>query len=231
MDQRSTGCLVPKCLTHDITINLGSDKDIIDTFKELERSHWDYLDNYRDRDRRRYPTMTIHQFCLKVLQSNGIYNVDKTDIQNYVRVYNRYKKRVPTAGVILYHCEENNVYFVIVRMRFSSVWSMPKGKKETHEDLIHTAKREFLEETGIDLEDLIRSETPHRSVNKTCFYLIESDDMNVKFDGYNIKEIEEVKWVSATSVIRNIDSYSKQTIAVARYLIEKSIDNDAQSLS
>jgi 8-oxo-dGTP pyrophosphatase MutT (NUDIX family) len=153
--------------------------------------------------------------------------VDKEEMQNYIRVYNRHKKRTPTAGVILCHQEQTGgqVHFVVVRMRFSNVWSMPKGKKEPKEELMHTAKREFLEETGIDLEDLIRSETMRRIIGKTCFYLIESDDMDIKFEGYNNKEIDEVKWVSAVSVTRNdhLDAgvYSKQTIAVAKYLLDR----------
>lgn len=219
----SSGCgcsTIPKNLLHDIKISLGTDRDIIATIKAIEKSHWDYLDNYRDYDRRRYPTLSIQQYCARVFQSKG-HPINQAQVQNYIRIYNRYKKSVPTAGAILYHLQNNDIYFVVVRMRSSPVWSMPKGKQEPTEDLVHTAKREFLEETGLDLEDLITSETPCCNICRTCFYLIESDIMGVKFGGYDVREIEDVKWVNVETVMKHSIKYSKQTIAVAKQLMQQ----------
>lgn len=219
MDQRAGGCLVsiPRCLTN-INILLGSDQDIINTFKQIERSHWDYLDNYRDHNRRRYPTMSIQQYTQKLLQFHSINNISINDIQHYVRLYNRYKKSLATAGVVLYHRKDNNIYFVVVKMRFAKIWSMPKGKQETNEDLINTARREFAEETGIDLEDFLTKETYYHCINKTRFYLVESDVMTSGFNGFNNREVDSVKWVSTSEVECRQNSYSKQTVATARYL-------------
>jgi len=221
MDQSSTGCLVPKSLTNGLSVNLSSDRDITDTFKAIEQCYWNYLDNYRDYDRKLYPTMPMLQFSMKVMQSKGMF-VSKQDTQNYIRIYNRHKKNIPTAGVILYHRANDNIYFVVVRMRYAKIWSMPKGKKEPDENLVSAAKREFLEETGIELEDhLINADTPHIFINKTRFYIVESDDMNTRFDGFNSKEIDEVKWTSAHFVVRNATHNSKQTVLVAKHLLQK----------
>ena len=224
MDRRP----VPETIINNLRVNLDTNRDIISTFKEIEKGHWDYLDNYRDQDRVRYPTMSIYQFSQKVLSSKGI-RTGKGDIQNYIRIFNRYKKSLPTAGVVFYHrapsassASESNIYFVVVRMRFSGVWSMPKGKKELNEELMRTAKREFLEETGIDLEDHISATTAKTNINKTLFYLVESDSMNNKFDGYNQREIEEVRWVNAAEAT-NVSEYSRQTVAVAKFLMSKEI--------
>jgi len=217
MDQRSTGCLVsiPHQLFDNISVDFGTDKQIIDTFKQIERSHWDYLDNYRDRNRRRYPTLSIQQYAMKLIQSRNIEHIDMNDVQHYLRKYNRHKKSLPTAGVVFYHRNDNNIYFVVVRMRFSKIWSMPKGKKEPAE----TAQREFHEETGVDLEDLLHLDTPHHVFNKTRFYMIESDIKNTQFQGYNDREVDSVKWVSAAQVVRNQNHYSKQTASVAKHLL------------
>jgi len=224
MDQRSAGCLVsiPHQLFDNINVDFGSDKQIIDTFKQIERSHWDYLDNYRDRNRRRYPTLSIQQYAMKLIQTRNIDHIDTNDIQHYLRTYNRHKKSLPTAGVVLYHRNDGNIYFVVVRMRFSKIWSMPKGKKEPTESLTETARREFNEETGVDLEDLLQN-TPYQVIAKTRFYIIESDIKNTQFDGYNEREVDSVKWVSATHVIRNQNYYSKQTIAVAKHLLNDTV--------
>lgn len=217
MDQR---LIVPRELLNNINVDLESEDGIIETFKQIESSHWRYLDDYRDPNRRRFPSMSIQEFSMKLLRSKG-YNVQMSDIQCYLRQYNKHKKNVPTAGVILYHHNSNNPdngpYFVVVRVRSIRIWSMPKGKQEGNEQLRETAQREFLEETGIELDCLYET-TPYRSINKTRFYLVESDVMNHNFEGYNCKEIDEVKWVRVSQVLRNQNAYSKQTVAVAKYL-------------
>jgi 8-oxo-dGTP pyrophosphatase MutT (NUDIX family) len=220
--------MVPETIINNLRVKLDTNRDIIETFKEIEKAHWDYLDNYRDQDRARYPSMTIYQFSQKVLESKG-FHTNRNDIQNYMRIFNRFKKNVPTAGVIFYHRADplvsndsaSSSSFVVVRMRFSNVWSMPKGKKEPSEELINTAKREFLEETGIDLDDHISSTTSKVSINKTLFYLVQSDVINKVFDGYNKREIEEVKWINAADAT-DINQYSRQTVAVAKYLMSQS---------
>lgn len=223
MDQRSSGSgslvSIPKCLTQ-INIRLDSEKDIINTFKQIEQNHWNYLDNYRDGNRRRYPTLSIKEFAFEVIRAQTAH-VRLEDVKNYLRLYCKHKKNIPTAGVVLYHYRDNVIYFVVVRMRFQKIWSMPKGKKEPNETIIQTARREFHEETGIDLEDLVMEDTPRHKIERTWFYLIEADQMTFNFEGFNAKEVEEVKWVSATSVIRSSIRYSKQTVAAAKYLLSR----------
>lgn len=224
MDNRCmNGSLValPKCLTN-VELSLGSDQEIIQSFKRIERKHWNYLDNYRDQNRRKYPTLNIQQFTFKLLRAKGINDVNMQDIMFYVRLYNRYKKSLPTAGVILYHTtQKGELFFLTIRMRFAKIYSMPKGKQEPNEDLMQTACREFREETGIDLDDCMNNECmPYRLINKTRFYLVESDHMQERFSGYNMKEVDEVCWSNVHDVMDYPDNYSKQTSACAKYLYD-----------
>jgi 8-oxo-dGTP pyrophosphatase MutT (NUDIX family) len=222
MDRSSgNGSLVnnlPYSLVNRVNIDLISDESVIKTFKDIERLHWDYLDNYRDINRRKYPTLNIYQFSRKLFNDQ---NVDTSikDIEAYIRQYNRYKKSIPTAGVIFYHNNDNGVDFIVIKMRYAKIWSMPKGKKDPDDiNLMTTAHREFKEETGLDVEDCLNKELPSKNICKTCFYVLESDVRTRYFNGYNTKEIDSVKWVSIKAVISAPDYYSKQVQLTARYL-------------
>lgn len=222
MDRSSgNGSLVnnlPYSLVNRVNIDLESNESVLRTFKDIERSHWDYLDNYRDMNRRKYPTLNIYQFSRKLFNDQNMETTIK-DIENYIKQYNRYKKSIPTAGVIFYHNYGDSADFVVIKMRYARIWSMPKGKKDPDDiDLMTTAYREFKEETGLDLEDCLNDDLPYKNICKTCFYLLESDVRNRYFNGYNTKEIDAVKWVSVRSVISSPDNYSKQVQLTARYL-------------
>lgn len=211
--QSHTGSLIPRDIIDKIVVN---QKDLLYTYRAIEEAHWEYLDNYRDLNRRKYPSYNLYQFTKILFDAKDL---AVHDIENGIREYNKYKKSLPTAGVIFYHNGINRM-FVVVRMKHAKIYSMPKGKKDTIDghSLLKTASREFKEETGIDLDDLINNDTAHKSINKTLFYLVESDSINRTFTGYNTNEIGSVKWVSTRDVLRTQDRYSKQTVATARYL-------------
>jgi 8-oxo-dGTP pyrophosphatase MutT (NUDIX family) len=217
---RLSGRGLPEEIVDQVVVNLSTSKDMINTFKAIEEAHWNYLDNYRDNNRRKYPTYSIHQFT-KILFTSKQCQEHIDSIDNNIRFYNKYKKSLPTAGVIFYNIGENAINFVVIRMKHAKIFSMPKGKEDPDDiKLSKTATREFREETGVDLEDFVTAETSCKTINKTLFYLVETDDTDVKFQGFNTNEIGTVKWVSTKEIIRNQDRYSKQTINSARYLTD-----------
>jgi 8-oxo-dGTP pyrophosphatase MutT (NUDIX family) len=183
--------------------------NLMRTMKAVELAHWDYLDNYVHHAKGAYyPHMKIVPFLECLMWYNKVPIVDAA---LHVKAYDRYKKTVPTAGVVLY-C---GCMFVVIRMRSSLIWSMPKGKSEEGEELTDTASREFCEETGIELSELITRETPKRYIHKSTFYFVEADHMQTTFTGYNTNEVMDVKWVSTCDVLHDLTHYSKQTVAVA----------------
>jgi 8-oxo-dGTP pyrophosphatase MutT (NUDIX family) len=220
MDYSSgNGCLmnIPDNILKGLTIRLDTDDDICDTFKNIEQCHWDYLDNYRDYNRRQYPGYKIHEFVRRVFIVKGINRLQ--DIHECLKLYNKYKKSLPTAGVIMYNNKLNNISFVTVRMKHTDIWSMPKGKKDVGDSgLLQTAIREFREETGVDLEECIFVNTPSKVINRTLFYLVESDALDMYFSGYDTNEISDVKWTAVADVSQYPDRYSKQVRAAAKYL-------------
>lgn len=209
---------IPSSILAGLTLKLDNDDSIIQTFAEIEQCHWDYLDNYRVHNRRKYPGYKIGEFAKRVFRQLG-QSHHTMHIPDWIRMYNKYKKSLPTAGVIMYHVADD-IRFVTVKMRHSNIWSMPKGKKDSSDaTLLTTARREFHEETGIDVEDCISTNTTCKTLNRTVFYLLETDHVSNHFDGYNSNEIGDVCWSSATHVCDNPHNYSKQTVSAAKYLL------------
>src|SRR5687767_12697521 len=62
-----------------------------------------------------------------------------------------------SAGLLMYRWANEELEFFLVhpggpffKNKDLGVWSIPKGLPENGEDLLHTAQREFKEETGLD---------------------------------------------------------------------------------
>lgn len=189
-----------------------SNPALMKTMKAIELSYWDYIDNHGS-----FSHVRLTSFLQMVMRHNGLSGTELEKAPTYVKMYERYKKSLPTAGIVLYHID----MFVVIRMHGSSIWSMPKGKQEEHEQIVDTARREFLEETGINIDRQSLLNAPLgcvQNIQKTKFYFVETPELQPKFTGYNANEIAEVKWVSITAVRSNARCYSRQTLAVAHQL-------------
>lgn len=101
------------------------------------------------------------------------------------------KTREYKCGVIL-RCEEK---ILIVYQKASGLWGFPKGRKYENEEIFVCAKRELLEETGIDLDKLKFRRSHTHSIG--CFRLF---DVSLQTCITNIhivpdeKEIEKIEW-------------------------------------
>lgn len=61
-----------------------------------------------------------------------------------------------SAGLLMYRIRDGSLQLLLAhpggplfRHKDDGVWSIPKGEIEPGEDLLHAARREFLEETGV----------------------------------------------------------------------------------
>ena len=64
-----------------------------------------------------------------------------------------------SSGILLYRFAENGLEVLLVHLggpywtnKDLGSWSIPKGLNESEEDLLHTAQREFEEETGFKVD-------------------------------------------------------------------------------
>lgn len=112
-----------------------------------------------------------------------------------------------SCGAIVYRKHHGNIEILLIKHINSGHWSFPKGHVEDGETETETAKREILEETGVDvIIDPTFRETvqyfPRKDAQKIVVYFI------AKAKNYDFvpqeDEIAEIKWVDighATSVL------------------------------
>lgn len=103
-----------------------------------------------------------------------------------------------SCGAIVYRKYHGNTEILLIRHINSGHWSFPKGHVEGDETEIETAKREILEETGIEVNlDPTFRETvtysPRKDTVKVVVYFI-AKAKNTDFVPQE-DEISEIKWV------------------------------------
>ncbi len=112
-----------------------------------------------------------------------------------------------SAGVVLLRHVEND--WRVLLLRVYNYWDCPKGLVEAGEDPLATARREVLEETGIERLDFRWGtrfiETPPYSKNKVArYYVATTDEESVKL-GVNPAlgraEHHESRWLSFDEAI------------------------------
>ena len=94
---------------------------------------------------------------------------------------------------------------MLVKGRKSGKWSFPKGHKNRSETYIDCAKRETLEETGIDLADCTPVQCERMSVGEYYFFTLPSEVLPAPTD---TREIIEAGWFSVDEMNRmpcNVD--------------------------
>jgi 8-oxo-dGTP pyrophosphatase MutT (NUDIX family) len=103
-----------------------------------------------------------------------------------------------SCGAIVYRRVKRGTDILVLKHKNGGHWSFPKGHVEEGETEIETAKREIMEETGIDvlIQDGFRevvSYSPKPGVMKKVVYFL-AQAIN---EDYRIQEeeIAEVKWI------------------------------------
>ncbi|MCL2089182.1 MAG: NUDIX domain-containing protein [Oscillospiraceae bacterium] len=108
-----------------------------------------------------------------------------------------------SCGGIIYRKHHGNIELMLIKHLKGGFWSFPKGHMEEGETEVETARREILEETGIEVMiDSSFRETvnysPKKGVNKDVVYFLATAL------SYDIKpqdsEISQIKWVELSRV-------------------------------
>jgi 8-oxo-dGTP pyrophosphatase MutT (NUDIX family) len=186
-----------------------------ETMKGVELKYWDYLDNY---DRAANPFLTQNLFLYRFLLGNNI-TIPNDIVKHFWRRYEKYKRTIPTSGIIIRSQQE----IVVVKVYNSDIYGMPKGKHEPNESSLEAALREVKEETGLNftVNQLENAEAPVL-INRTYFYKVALDATSGVFENYNKNEIIDIKWVTFSEIRQTPQNYSKQVLAVVDYLEQES---------
>lgn len=94
-----------------------------------------------------------------------------------------------------------NEKLLLVRGRKTGKWSLPKGHKEYHETLEECAKREFMEETGITINEFSRRNDIAKLRVGTYYFYEPESEIQLKPD--DDSEITEAGWFSLSELRSN----------------------------
>ncbi|MDR0991946.1 MAG: NUDIX domain-containing protein [Ruminococcus sp.] len=121
-----------------------------------------------------------------------------------------------SCGAIVYRRHSGNIELLLIKHVNSGHWSFPKGHVEENESEIETARREILEETGIDviIDNSFRETVtyfPKKDTKKNVIYFL-AKAKNFNFAKQD-EEVEDIRWVDMGEVHNILTYENDKTIA------------------
>jgi 8-oxo-dGTP pyrophosphatase MutT (NUDIX family) len=120
-----------------------------------------------------------------------------------------------SCGAIIYRVENDEPVFIIIHSKRNKEWGFPKGHIEKGETELEAAKREIIEETGIEnlkFNDNFRSESsynicigqsaPEMRIKHCVLFLAETHDETYTFDREEIDEIKCLAFEEALKLLK-----------------------------
>lgn len=106
-------------------------------------------------------------------------------------------RKVTECGIILFNLDMNDL--LIVFQNKSKKWGFPKGHMTRLElynkEYLKCAKRELLEETGIDLRVIQHTKYGSVIIGNKLFFVIEIKTKHVDTNPLDEYEISTIKWI------------------------------------
>ena len=124
-------------------------------------------------------------------------------------------EKIVAAGAVIYKKEKDYLFAVIHRPHHDD-WSFPKGKVDLGESIEEAAKREILEETGLEVqfEKTLKSQQYEvKGKEKIVHYWLAKNLIDINFKPND--EVDELKWLNKSQA-NKILSYQAD-----RFLLEE----------
>lgn len=150
----------------------------------------------------------------------------------YINEYNKCKEKF----IICMSNNLENIIKIITRVYFfwnEPEWGFPKGRRNKNEDNITSAIREFIEETGLNINDfkIIENIKPIEEIfigsnnikYKHIYYIAEciNSDLNVYINKNKPEqycEISKIEWLPYKHALSKLRDYNKEKIELLKYL-------------
>lgn len=117
---------------------------------------------------------------------------------------------IKKCGIILWNQSKEQIFLVYGKK--SSKWGFPKGHMEENETEEITAKREFYEETGFELDINLQECNKYIIRNNVYFIVTIKDISEIQKKSNHIpdsKEIEKYQWFSINDLLKkNLQEYN-----------------------
>jgi 8-oxo-dGTP pyrophosphatase MutT (NUDIX family) len=123
-----------------------------------------------------------------------------------------------SCGAVIFRKHQDKYQFVLIQQRYGLHFGFPKGHVEKNESERMTAKREVLEETGLEvvIYDHLKEKTryyPRQGVIKDVVYFLARAVTN-EFKPQE-EEIADAQWVDASDVLEKLTYKTDKEIFVS----------------
>ena len=136
---------------------------------------------------------------------------------------NKNERRFPetTVGVLIYN--EKGEIFLVHSDKWNGVWHIPGGHIELGESSIETAKREIMEETGLEIDNVEFSNWQDAIYPKDFFkkkHFIFLDFFAKKSGGQETKsnEMEKWVWIDPKKALETLKINPYTTVTIKRFI-------------
>ncbi|ESP00663.1 hypothetical protein LOTGIDRAFT_112447 [Lottia gigantea] len=162
-------------------------EDSIRVFFQIELAHWFYLDFY-----------CAEQPELKTLifRHCPVLNGTPDEVERKLVEWKAYKMSVPTYGAIILD-PEIKFCLLVQGWWVKSSWGFPKGKVNAAEAPHDCASREVMEETGLDISQLIDKNVfleSQMNGQLIRLYIVPGVSLDTHFQPKTRKEIKSMQW-------------------------------------
>ncbi|QDZ20099.1 subunit 2 of mRNA decapping complex [Chloropicon primus] len=163
---------------------------------QVEQAHWFYEDHIR-RENTKLETYKLKSFAKTLFSECSVLKPYKEQVDEIMSQFNAYKSLVPVMGGIILDKEMEHC-LLLRGIKSSGTWGFPKGKLDQNEEDIHCAAREVLEETSLDISDMV-SEENSIEINvknqRRKMYIVSGVDRNTLFAPKMRGEVGKYAWM------------------------------------
>ncbi|MBE7037573.1 MAG: NUDIX domain-containing protein [Ruminococcaceae bacterium] len=137
-------------------------------------------------------------------------------------------KKEKSCGAIVYRLDGDNILVLMVKHINGGHWSFPKGHVEQNETEAQTAKREIMEETGINVEIDTRFKekvtySPKKDVLKDVIFFAAKTEEKEYIRQQ--EEISKIEWVNLTDAEKKV-AFENDRMMIKNFI--KYITNHAE---